>query len=115
MKNRSNDLITRREFFSLSLAAAAAVPALSILRSTPVWAQDLPHVDPATDPVAMALGYQHEVSAVDATKFPKVKEAGEQHCGNCMLYEGKDAEWGGCSMFPGNTTGWCNAWAPKPA
>ena len=117
MNNRSKNLITRRKFFSLSLAAAAAIPAGSMIRARRAAASDLPHVDPATDPVAMALGYKNSAAEVDKEAFPKIAgEPAGQICGNCMLYEGGDAEWGPCSMFPGKAVakaGWCNAWAPK--
>ena len=42
-------------------------------------------------------------------------EAG-QACKNCALYsDTDDAQWGGCSIFPGklvNADGWCNVYAP---
>lgn len=67
------------------------------------------------DAQASALGYKHDVSAIDTAKYPRY-EAG-QLCRNCALFQGDaDAEWAGCTLFPGkavNANGWCSAYAPK--
>lgn len=67
------------------------------------------------DPQAKALAYRHEASTVDAAAQPRYQPG--QVCSNCALYVGEaDAEWGGCSIFPGKLvkgTGWCNVYAPK--
>jgi hypothetical protein len=65
---------------------------------------------------AQGLGYVHEASTVDASK--QTRYAAGQQCSNCALYQGGDAEWGGCPLFAGKqvkATGWCNAYAAKPA
>lgn len=68
------------------------------------------------DPQAKALGYVHDASAVDPAQWPKIKSPEGQNCSNCSLYQGGDAEWGACGIFPGKqvaAAGWCNAWVPK--
>jgi len=66
------------------------------------------------DPQAKSLGYVEDASTVDTAAWPRKQP--DQHCANCMLYQGGDAEWGPCSIFPGKevkATGWCNVWAAK--
>lgn len=67
------------------------------------------------DPQAVALGYVHDATRVDAKKFPKY--AAGQLCNNCALYQGKAADpWAGCPLFAGKQVagkGWCSAWAKK--
>lgn len=68
-----------------------------------------------TDPLAIALGYKHDTTKVDAAKYPK--HTAQQDCAGCQLFQGKpkDAS-GGCPLFPGKqvmATGWCSAWAKK--
>lgn len=65
------------------------------------------------DETAVALGYRHDTTKVDAKKYPQYK-AGSA-CGNCQFYQGKDA-WGVCPLLGGkqvNAKGWCTAWAKK--
>jgi hypothetical protein len=62
---------------------------------------------------AQGLGYRHDATTIDGASQPRYK-AGQQ-CSNCALYQGGDAEWGGCPLFAGKqvkATGWCNAYAP---
>ena len=79
---------------------------------------DMPKLS-ESDPVAMSLGYKHDASKVDLSKHPRRGEPGaeNQHCKNCVLYQGKAGdEWGGCSIFAGklvNANGWCATYAPK--
>jgi hypothetical protein len=67
------------------------------------------------DPQAVALGYVHDATRVDAKKWPKY--AAGQLCSNCALYQAKATDpWGGCPLFAGRQVagnGWCNAWAKK--
>lgn len=68
------------------------------------------------DPQAQALGYVHDAGTVDPAKWPKIETPAGQKCSNCALWQGGDAEWGGCGIFPGKqvaAAGWCNAWVPK--
>ncbi len=85
--------------------------------AAPAPTGDLPRID-EDDPQAVALGYKHAAADVDTAKFPRraAPEAANQLCSNCALYQGGDAQWGGCAIFPGkavNADGWCSAWAPK--
>ena len=107
----------RRRFITVAATAAAAVPLASLLRALPAHADDMPKLS-EDDAQAKALGYKHDASAVDTTKFAKrAGDAGAtQFCDNCQLYQGGDAEWGPCSIFPGRAVaakGWCNAWVLK--
>lgn len=67
------------------------------------------------DPQAVALGYVHDATKLDAKKFPRY--AAGQLCSNCQLFQGKSGEeWGPCSAFAGklvNAKGWCSAWVKK--
>jgi len=68
------------------------------------------------DPQAQALGYVHDASTVDPATWPKIEDPAGQRCSNCALWQGGDADWGGCGIFPGKqvaAAGWCNAWVPK--
>lgn len=74
---------------------------------------DLPRLS-LDDPQAKSLGYVHDATEVDQSKYARYQPG--QVCGNCALWQGGDAEWGRCSIFPGklvNTAGWCSAYAPK--
>ncbi|MFX7906657.1 high-potential iron-sulfur protein, partial [Acinetobacter baumannii] len=61
---------TRRLFMFQATTACLACPAI---------AQTSP-VDEASE-TAVALGYKHDTSLVDAAKFPKHQPG--QHCANC--------------------------------
>jgi len=66
------------------------------------------------DPQAAALGYVADAKKADKTKFKTYADG--QHCGNCQLWQGKDAAAGGCPLFAGKevaNAGWCSAWAKK--
>jgi len=67
------------------------------------------------DPQAKALGYLHDATDVDQSKYARYQPG--QACSNCQLFQAKgDEEWAGCSIFPGklvNSAGWCSAYAPK--
>ena len=65
------------------------------------------------DPQAVALGYSHDATKVDAKANPTYKAG--NNCANCQFYQGKDA-WGACPMVGGklvNGKGWCKVWAKK--
>jgi hypothetical protein len=103
-------MTTRRRFILTVLPATAlAVGA----RATSAQAARLAE----NDPQAIALGYQHDATKVDAKKFPRY--AAGQICANCQLYQGKASEeWAPCSAFAGklvNAKGWCSAWVKKAA
>lgn len=101
--------IPRRAFLRTSLAVATAVP----LGAIPLTLKAQEMVD-ENDPAAAALGYKADTSAVDAAKFPQHKP--EQMCSNCQLFQGGEADSGGCAIFPGKLVagkGWCSAWVLK--
>jgi hypothetical protein len=105
---------TRRDFLKVAaIGAAASIPAGSLaLRSSPVMAQDLPRLE-LDDPAAVALGYVHDASQVDTSRFPRYAEG--QACSNCSLIQG-EGDWRPCAIFPGKLVaneGWCSAWVPK--
>lgn len=66
------------------------------------------------DPQAKALGYVHDATNVDQSKYPRYQPG--QACSNCALFQASgDEQWAGCSIFPGklvNAAGWCSAYAP---
>lgn len=63
---------------------------------------------------ASGLGYRHDASSIDAST--QARYAAGQQCSNCVLYQGGDAEWGGCPLFAGQqvkATGWCSAYSAR--
>ena len=104
----------RRRFIKLGAVTVAAVPLTSLAVGKIAWAQDLPHLE-ESDPQAQALGYKHDATLVDKTKYTKYAEG--QHCALCQLYSGKEGEeWGPCAIFPGKAVsakGWCSAFVAK--
>lgn len=100
--------LSRREFLTV-LAVAGGTLALA----GTAQAQGAQLAE--TDPTAVALGYKHDATKVDAKKFPSHKPG--QNCAGCKLIQGKDGDaWRPCSIFPGKTVaaaGWCAAFAPK--
>ena len=61
---------------------------------------------------AMGLGYRQDATTVDASTQTRYR-AGQQ-CANCVLFQGGDAEWGGCPLFAGqmvSASGWCSAYS----
>lgn len=118
MKSQIIDL-KRRNILKQSLFGLSAVAAASILMPKQAFADGkLPKLA-EDDPMAIGVGYKHDATTVDSTKYPKRagEEGAKQLCENCVLYSGeKSAEWGNCTIFPGkqvNAKGWCTAWAPK--
>ena len=100
----------RRSFLITLVASGSATMALNAVgQSTPA------HVDEADD-AAGALGYKHDSTKVDATKYPNHTAA--QKCNNCSFWQAGAADaWGGCAMFGRkhvNAAGWCATWAKKP-
>lgn len=112
MSKNVNAGLSRREFVGLGIAGLSMA---AILKPGRASAEDLPLVDPATNPQATALGYVHDSSTVDKAKFPKHEAT--QSCATCQFYQGQPgAETGPCLIFPGmsvKATGWCNSWAQK--
>ena len=108
MKNEK--LSNRRNFLKLGVKAGGGALALSAI-PIQLLAGDEVTVD---EPLAQAMGYVTDASAVDIAKFPKrAGEAGAtQFCNNCALYAGKvEDETAPCSIFqnrPVRGSGWCN-------
>lgn len=92
-------------------APAEAAPTTSAAAEDPSgW----PKVDEA-EALAVALGYKHDASKIDAAKQPR-HQAG-QVCRSCIQWKGNDTDaWGPCAIFPKklvNGNGWCTTYARK--
>jgi hypothetical protein len=106
---------SRRDAVKLMLGGLAAVPVLNLVGVSAARAQDLPHVDPATDPTASALQYVHDATQADRADKAGVPGA-EQNCANCQFIQADSGEWRPCQLFPGkavNENGWCASWNLK--
>jgi hypothetical protein len=101
---------SRRRFVGSLIAVGTLAGA-----ATKSAAQAGAHVDEA-DENAVALGYRHDTTKVDAAKHPK--HAAAQRCGNCSFWQGKpDDAWAGCAMFGRKhiaNGGWCQVWTKPP-
>jgi len=99
--------LDRRTFILCASACTAAL-------ATNAGAQTGAKVD-ENEPQAVALGYKHDTTKVDAKKFPK--HTNDQRCGNCQLFMAKPTEpWGPCPIFQSknvSVNGWCNSWVKK--
>ena len=94
---------SRRRFLTIAGAGVAALPLAGLVRVQTVGAGEMPKLSP-DDPTAKALGYIHASTMAD------------QKCNNCNFWQGGDAQWGGCTLFPGkdvNAQGWCKSWIKK--
>lgn len=107
--------LKRRDFLKLGLKGGGGALALSAIPITLIAADEVPE----DDPLAKAMGYFKDASAVDTAMFPKRagEEGAKQFCYNCQLYVGEaDAETAPCSIFQNRLVrgaGWCNAWVAK--
>ncbi|MGA7981930.1 MAG: high-potential iron-sulfur protein [Chromatiaceae bacterium] len=108
---------SRRDAVKMVLGGLAAVPLVNLVGMAAAHAEDLPHVDPATDPTAIALKY-----VSDATKGDRAAAArpglapDEQFCHNCQFVQADSGAWRPCQLFPGkavNENGWCSSWTLK--
>lgn len=112
---KREQLINRRSFLKMGLKASGGALALSAIPVTLIAAEEVGE----DEPLAQAMGYKLDASAVDTAKFPKrAGEAGaKQFCNNCALYAGSaDDALAPCSIFqnrPVRGAGWCNAWVAK--
>ena len=101
-------MTTRRRFLLIVPAAALA---LSAARTASAQAIKLEE----TDPQAVALGYRHDATRIDAKKYPSY--ASGQNCANCQLFQGKPGEaLAACGAMGGklvNAKGWCVAWVKR--
>lgn len=112
----SRSTTSRRSFLRLTATGFLAIPAAALLRPDWAAASELPQLS-EDDPQAKALGYHHDYTKVDPAEFPQRDASVTQNCANCQLYTGEaDAEWGGCSIFPGKAVkanGWCKTWVKR--
>ena len=103
---------TNRRTFILRAAAAGSGLSLAAAHAQPA----APKLD-ESDPQAVALGYKHDTSKVDAKKYPQ--HAASQTCANCQLFQAKAKDPTGlCPLFAGKqvaAAGWCSAWSKKAA
>lgn len=87
--------------------------ALAALLPTAALAQDKRVNE--SDPQAQTLGYHHDATQVDKSKF-KTYEPGHT-CSGCRFFKGAAGQaWGPCDIFAGkqvNAGGWCSAWVKK--
>lgn len=102
-------MVTRRNFVFHAIPAATL--ALTASRMTHAQAARLEE----TDPGAVALGYKHDATKVDAKKYPAYVAG--RNCAGCQLYAGKATDpWAACGAVGGkqvNAKGWCIVWAKK--
>ena len=102
--------ISRRAFITSSSTLVATIAV------SPVAWPDTPPMLAASDPTAVALGYDANASTVDKTKFPKYIAG--QSCSNCVLYQGVAGHPSGpCAVFVGKAVsaeGWCSSYTKKP-
>lgn len=102
---------TRRQFLTGILATAA----VGLLPMPAAHAADAPHLT-EDDATAKSLGYV--ASAAKAAKDPAYKKGSS--CAGCALYQAAQEKGGyaPCAAFPGKAvskSGWCRAFAAKPA
>jgi len=108
---------SRRDAVKLMLGGLATVPVMNLVGMAVAQAEDLPHVDPATDPTAIALKYSPDATTADraAAARPGLPPE-EQFCHNCQFVQADSGEWRPCQLFPGkavNENGWCASWTLK--
>jgi hypothetical protein len=108
---------SRRNAMKVMLGGLATVPLMNLVGIAAAQAEDLPHVDPATDPTAQALKYHPNAAEADRAAAARPgKPPEEQHCANCQFVLADAGEWRPCSLFPGkavNENGWCASWTLK--
>lgn len=108
---------SRRDAVKMMMGGLAAVPLMNLVGMAAAQAEDLPQVDEATDPTAIALKYKHDAAASerDAVARPGAPPA-EQNCANCQFIQADDGDWRPCQLFPGKAVaaaGWCASWTLK--
>ena len=116
---------SRRSLLKKAAAAMVAFPILNQRSTSPAWAQVPTTAIDEASPQAQALGYYHDASKVDHTKWARKAgpDGATMKCANCQLLmshglkaDGKEGAWGQCALFPTglvNENGWCNSWVQK--
>jgi hypothetical protein len=111
----SDQRYDRRTVLKSALAGLATLPAAGLIGEAA--AQGAPPKLDEKDPLAVAMGYVHDVKQVDPNKTPQFKPG--SNCANCLQLTGKEGDtWRPCNIFPGklvNANGWCKVWVAKPA
>jgi hypothetical protein len=109
---------SRRDAVKMMMGGLAAIPLMNLVGMAAARAEELPHVDEAADPTAMALKYKHDATQADRAAAARPgKPPEEQTCANCQFLQGDAGDWRPCQLFPGkavNAAGWCASWTLKP-
>ena len=108
---------SRRDAIKMMMGGLAAVPLMNLVGMAAAQADDLPHVDEASD-AAKGFKYVHDAAASERESVARPgKPAAEQNCANCALLQPGEGDWLVCPLFPGqlvSVNGWCNQWTLKP-
>jgi hypothetical protein len=109
---------SRRDAVKMMLGGLAAVPLMNLVGMAAAQAEELPRVDEAADPTAIALKYKHDAAAADRAGAARPgKPPEEQNCANCQFIQADSGDWRPCQLFPGKSVaaaGWCASWTLKP-
>jgi len=97
------------------MTVVAGGSALAASRASAQAATPAAPVLSATDPQAVALGYNPDNTKVDKAKY--AQHAAGQMCSGCNFYQGKATDaMAPCQLFAGKQVtgkGWCTAFAKK--
>jgi hypothetical protein len=109
---------SRRDAVKMMMGGLAAAPLMNLVGMAAVQAEELPHVDEATDPTAIALKYKQDAAASERESMARPGlPPEEQFCHNCQFQvPPTEAEWVPCQLFPGkavNSGGWCTSWTKR--
>ena len=110
---------SRRDAIKVMMGGLAAVPLMNLVGMAAANAEELPHVDEASDPTAIALKYKHDAAAADRAGAARPGlPPEEQTCANCQFQVPiAEGEWVPCQLFPGKAVaaaGWCASWTLRP-
>ena len=99
---------SRRQFIMTLVPAGLALAAAPTAFAQPAKADE-------NDAAAKGIGYKHDATKVDATKYPTYAKG--KVCSNCALYQGKATDaWAPCPILGGKLVdgnGWCAAYVKK--
>ncbi|MCG6940043.1 MAG: high-potential iron-sulfur protein [Thiohalocapsa sp.] len=109
---------SRRDAVKTVLGGLAAVPVMNLVATAAAYAQDVPAVDPATDPTAQALKYHPDATTADRAGAARPGlPPDEQFCHNCNFSQPYAEEgYESCTLFPGKkvaSNGWCTSWTMR--
>ncbi|EIC20633.1 high-potential iron-sulfur protein [Thiorhodovibrio frisius] len=104
---------SRRDAVKVVLGGLATVPLMNLVGMAAAQAEELPHLDPATNQMAAQLKYVEDATAATERKTDA------DHCANCMFQMPESADaYIPCTLFTGfsvNRNGWCSSYSPRPA